>query len=80
MYQAGLNAMGPPDHKLEDAVTCLEEAVKEWDQSERALEEKKPITLLLTKISIPETILGPNQSRSQEYLKAHNDIVRKALA
>ena len=41
MYQAGLNAMGSPDHKLEDAVTCLEEALKEWDQSERALEEKK---------------------------------------
>ena len=80
MYQAGLNAMETHLQNPENGVNCLKEALKKWNQSERALEEKKPITLLLTKISAQKTTLGPNQSSFQENLKVHNDVVRRALA
>ena len=41
MYQAGLNAMEAHLQNQEDAVTCLQEALRKWDQSERTLEEKE---------------------------------------
>ena len=80
MYQAGLNAMETHLQNPENAATCLKEALKKWGQSERALEKKKPITLLLTKFLAQNTTLGPNQSSFQESLKVHNDVVRRALA
>ena len=79
MYQAGLNAM---ENHLKDptnSISCLENALKEWNQSERALEEKRPITLLISKISSPTTRLVSDQSHPEEGLKVHNDVVRKAL-
>jgi len=80
MYQAGLNAMEAHLQDSTNSISCLEDALKEWNQSERTVEEKRPITLLLSKISFPATTIVPDQSSPDEDLKVHNDIVRRALA